>query len=359
MAKRSIDASAQHSVYVERLAATNANRLDGDLKLLAAFFRERLAREGSGIASKKAMNAIIKDVKLKYGSAYKKWQKQTDKFLSDLSNYETGYQTDILDAETTDDYTPKKPTNKSVREEVEAQPLMIGANGGAVALSSLVGGFAATNTGKVVDLVKAGFYQGRTTTEITASVVGTRKNKYKDGVMVGAKQSATKISKTSANHVSTIASDVVYKENGRAVKGYIITSVLDSSTSKTCRGLDDTRVGVDDGYQPKPPFHFGCRTTTRPWLREDLDAIKKAERETIGATGEKYEPTAKQYYSWLKQQPASFQDDILGATEGKIFRNAGLTPAEFKKATIKRDGTPLTISEMAEKDQRIKDYLSK
>ncbi|MAO24249.1 MAG: putative minor head protein [Prokaryotic dsDNA virus sp.] len=358
MADRSIDASAQHAVYIERLAATNANNLDAELKALAAFFRERLAREGSTIPTKRAMTAIIADVKKKYGKAYQRWQKETNKFLSDLTKYENGYQTDILNAETASDYKAKKPKLDKAVKAVNDQPLMIGPNGGAVSLAALVGGFAASNTDKVVSLVKTGYYQGRSTTEIIGSVVGTRKNKYKDGVMIGAKRSATNISKSGANHVSTTVSDVVYNENERAVKGYIITAVLDSSTSKTCRGLDDTRVRLDDSYQPRPPFHFGCRTTTRPWLREDLDAIKKAERETVFADGEKYEPTAKEYYSLLKQQPAYFQDDVLGVTEGRIFRNAGLTPAEFKKATIKRDGTPLTIAEMSEKDQRIKDYLS-
>ena len=357
MANPSVDASARHAVFVERLAATNANTLDPELRGLAAFIRSRLAEEGSTIPSKKAMDSIVKDAQNQYMAVYSKWEKQTDGFLKDLSKYETGFQTDILDAETTDDFTPVKPKNKTSESNAKNQPLMIAANGGAVALSSLVGNFAKNETAKVTGLIKTGYYQGRSTSEISASIAGTKKNNFRDGIMVNAKRNATNISKTSANHISTTASDTVYKENEKAVKGYILTAVLDSATSKTCRGLDDTRVAFDDDYKPKPPFHFHCRTTTRPWLREDLDAIKLAERQTKGADGKEFEHTGKQYYSWLKQQPSWFQDDILGKTEGKIFRNAGLTPNEFKSATIKRDGTPLNISEMAEKDVRIKSYL--
>jgi hypothetical protein len=359
MANPSVDASARHAIYVERLASTNANKIDDTLRDLARFTRSRLAEEGSTIPSKSAMNRIVKDINKQYMRGYGDWQKGTESFLNELSDYETQFQTDILDAETTNEFTPSKPSNKSTREQAEDQPVNIGANGGAVALSALVGGFAANETAKAINLVRAGYYEGRNTSDISASITGTRRNRFADGVMAQTKRNAVSISKTSSNHVSTVPSDNVYKNNDRAVIGYIITAVLDNRTSKVCRGWDDTRISFEDSYQPKPPFHFGgCRTTIRPWLRDDLDAIKKAQRQTKGADGKEFESTAKQYYTWLKEQPAWFQDDVLGVTEGKIFRNAGLTPQEFKAATRKRDGTPLTIAEMAEKDKRIKQYLT-
>ena len=357
MANPSVDASARHAIYVERLAATNANKLDPELKALAAYVRSRLAAEGTLIPSKKAMDLIIKDVQKKFSSVYIRWEKQTGKFLNELTDYETTFQTGIINAETTDDYTAKKPKNKASKAKVKTQPLMIGSNGGAISQAALVNNFSKNEVEKVTGLIKTGYYQGRTTSQISTSITGTKTNQFNDGVMVSTKRNATSISKTSATHVSTIVSETVYKENDRAVKGYIITAVLDNRTSKICRGLDDTRVSFDDNYQPKPPFHVRCRTTTRPWLREDLDAIKKAERQTIGAEGKEFESTGKQYYSWLKEQPSWFQDDVLGKVEGKVFRNAGLSPQQFKAATIKRDGTPLSLNEMAQKDDQIKKYL--
>jgi len=652
----SVDANARHQLYIERLAATNANTLDPELKALAAYVRARLAAEGSTIPSKRVMREIIRDVKAKFSRTYDKWQNQTGKFLDELNRYETQFQTTLLDKETTDNFTPVKPKNSTAKAAAENTPLMIGSNGGAVALAALVGNFSKAETKKATALIEAGFYNGSSTSDISASIAGTRKNSFKDGVMLGTKRNAKSISKTSAVHVSNTAKGIVYDENERAVKGWIVTSVLDNRTSKTCftgatkvtpcfdieklyrakytgeiitialstgekiegtpchpvltqegwtalgeidpsnhivyaaggdvarirgnqnisvettfaelfdslsksAGLDIVRsesasttdfygdaVGFDgkvdivdaerhlrgdvkpsffkrvknycfgsveltsrfnafrsalsktgrlfpvvetsklttcflkrfenaglrdrqtpfyfarsntlieklnglnffpfnfvrnvpssgwlpetevvqkasngggggfvafsdtssgfaaevtaanvigkssefkschvytlqtgqgyyisggiivkncrglDGKQvargenfSKPPYHLNCRTVARPWLREDLEAIKGAERETKGATGEEFEPTKKDYYAWLKQQPAFFQDDVLGATEGKIFRNAGLTPQQFKTATIKRDGTPLTIDEMAAKDARIAEYLA-
>lgn len=680
MANPSVDANARHQLYLERLAATNANRIDPELKALAAYVRSRLAAEGGTIPSKKAMTAINRDVKRKFSGAYDKWADGTSSFLHGLTNYETKFQTTLLDKETTDDFTPVKPKNAKAQASVNNTPLMIGANGGAVSLGNMVGNFSKTHTDKATALIEAGFYSGSSTNDISASIAGTRKNKFKDGILLGTKRSATAISKTASVHVSNNVKGVVFDENTAAVRGFIITAVLDSVTSKRCRGLDGKQVANGTKF-PRPPYHvncligdtlvttcsdissvfkrryegeavklvtksgrrititpnhpiltatgwkaaklidcsdkvvtvtngegithhhknsmvapigdifsaldvscdssfvserpttpedfhgdstdgkvgvikvdglvwnrakailvkklkhdrlkarsrinssllrfcrlnftaflgdstsgsnisgsgyallllkriavhpcllllasiscassdaiyklnnwrFGavkakmpsdttasnttvvcgenirdlslgelsgdspngdstinndslnylaanaellpdlakaclvdgiefddvvsvsteivschvynlenelnwyladgiithnCRTVTRPWLRDDLEKAKLASRETIGAAGEEYESTKKQYYTWLKEQPSWFQDDVLGKEEGLIFRNAGLSPAEFKKATIKRDGTPLTIDEMAGKDARIADYLA-
>ena len=357
LANPSVDANARHQLYLERLAATNANRIDPELKALAAYVRSRLAAEGGTIPSKKAMAAINRDIKRKFSGAYDKWASATGVFLHGLTNYETKFQTTLLDKETTDDFTPVKPKDAKAQSSVNNTPLMIGANGGAVSLGNMVGNFSKTHTDKATALIEAGFYSGSSTNDISASIAGTRKNKFKDGILLGTKRSATAISKTASVHVSNNVKGVVFDENTAAVRGFIITAVLDSVTSKRCRGLDGKKVANGTKF-PRPPYHFSCRTVTRPWLREDLEKAKLASRETIGAAGEEYESTKKQYYTWLKEQPSWFQDDVLGKEEGLIFRNAGLSPTEFKKATIKRDGTPLTIDEMSQKDARIADYLA-
>ncbi len=358
MADLNVDANVSHQLYVERLATTNANNLDPELKALAGFIRSRLAEEGGRIASARAMNKLVNDAQKRFGDTYNQWVKDTRQYLNELADYETGYQTKIIENQTVDDFTAKKPSNASTREKVSDTPMAIGANGGAIAMGAFLTNFSRAETDKVTALIKSGYYQGLRTTEIAASIAGTRANRYQDGVMAGTKRAAKAVSRTASDHVTNVAKANVYEGNERAVKGYILTAVLDSKTSKTCRGLDDTRVRNTDSYQPSPPFHVNCRTVKRPWLRSDLDAIKKAERQTRGADGLEYEPTAKQYYTWLKQQPAAFQDDVLGKTEGKIFRNAGLTPSEFKKATINKSGEPLTINEMAAKDERIAQYLA-
>jgi len=46
-----------------------------------------------------------------------------------------------------------------------------------------------------------------------------------------------------------------------------------------------------------------------------------ATRFSRGADGDaKYVPADMTYYEWLKTQPKEFQDDVLGKTRGKLFR---------------------------------------
>jgi SPP1 gp7 family putative phage head morphogenesis protein len=358
MADPIVDANVSHQIYVERLAKTNANTLDPKLRKLATYVRARLAEEGDRITSKAAMNRVVKDIKREFGGTYDAWINQTEGFTRDLGTYETGFQTEILEASTTDNYTAKKPSDKSTREEVESTPMAIGANGGAVAVAAMLGNYSRNEVQRATALVETGFIQGQTTNQISSAIAGTRAQNFEDGVIISAKRNATAISRTVSDHVTNTAKTNVYKANEKAVQGYILTAVLDSKTTKQCKAWDDTKIRDDASYQPKPPFHVNCRTVMLAWLVDDLDAIKQTSRQTIGADGKKFESTKKQYYSWLKEQPAWFQDEALGKTEGKIFRNAGLSTSEFKKATVNRSGEPLNLKEMAAGDKRIAKYLA-
>lgn len=53
-----------------------------------------------------------------------------------------------------------------------------------------------------------------------------------------------------------------------------------------------------------------------------------------------------QYDEWLSRQPASVQDDILGKTRGKLFRDGGLPMKGF----VSRKGEELTLEELRDKE---------
>ena len=57
-------------------------------------------------------------------------------------------------------------------------------------------------------------------------------------------------------------------------------------------------------------------------------------------------PAATTYQSWLKSKPAEFQDDILGPTKGKLFREGGMTLDRF----VDRSGKPFTIEDLKRRD---------
>lgn len=101
-----------------------------------------------------------------------------------------------------------------------------------------------------------------------------------------------------------------------------------------------------------------CRSTTAPVISSEFDFLDKgAKRAARGADGGQQVSADTTYYEFLKQQPAWFQDEALGPVRGKIFRNSGITPEEFRVISVDGFGRPLTLKEMAELDKRVADYL--
>ncbi|ANT42298.1 head morphogenesis protein [Salmonella phage BPS11T2] len=101
-----------------------------------------------------------------------------------------------------------------------------------------------------------------------------------------------------------------------------------------------------------------CRSTTAPVISSEFDFLDKgAKRAARGAEGGQQVSADTTYYEFLKQQPAWFQDEALGPVRGKIFRNSGITPEEFRVISVDGFGRPLTLKEMAELDKRVADYL--
>jgi hypothetical protein len=52
------------------------------------------------------------------------------------------------------------------------------------------------------------------------------------------------------------------------------------------------------------------------------------------------------YYSWLRDQPKSVQDSIIGPTRGKLLREGGLSSQRFAELQLSKNYKPLTLDEM-------------
>jgi intein/homing endonuclease len=153
--------------------------------------------------------------------------------------------------------------------------------------------------------------------------------------------------KFGSSHVYTLSSDQGYYAAGGAIV-------------KNCRHRDGIKFYWDDKTKPKPPAHFRCRSTTRPLLSPEFDFLQEgAARASSGASGGKPVAADTTYYGWLKNQPSAYQDSVLGPTKGKVFRNSGLSPEEFRQITVTDLGTPLTLKQMVERDKRVNQYMKK
>lgn len=113
---------------------------------------------------------------------------------------------------------------------------------------------------------------------------------------------------------------------------------------KNCQSLDGQVFEFGKG--PLPPIHVGCRSSVSPVADPDFAFLSE---DATRASADGPVPADLTYYDWLKQQPAGFQNEALGPTWAKVFRDGGVSADEFAKLRLGKDFQPITLDELAQK----------
>lgn len=150
------------------------------------------------------------------------------------------------------------------------------------------------------------------------------------------------LARTLTNHTNTVARDILMQQNDDVIEGVEWVSTLDGSTTESCAAIDGQVFPSDQG--PRPPLHWGCRSVVIPKIKEQYDITRdvKTERPASGPEGPSSVSSKTTYQSWLKKQPKSFQEDVLGKTKAKLFRQGGLSLDKF----VDENYRPLTLNEL-------------
>jgi SPP1 gp7 family putative phage head morphogenesis protein len=207
-------------------------------------------------------------------------------------------------------------------------------------LEKFIADWTARDVAAVEAVLRNAHAQGWTMMQAITAIRGTRARNYKDGVVNKIGADIGTLVRTSIQHVSNTARMATYEANPDIVIGYRWVSTLDSKTTPVCRSLDGNVYQMGAG--PMPPLHPNCRSVTVPELNETAKILELITR--ASSTGPVTASTT--YYDWLKSQPASFQDSVLGPTRGKLLRNGGLTSDEFARLNLGRTFKPRTLEEM-------------
>lgn len=227
--------------------------------------------------------------------------------------------------------------------------------------------------------IRLGMTAGEDSATIARRVVGSARMAGTDGVTQITRRNAEAITRTAVNFIANLARRKFIMDNAEVFSEEMFLAVLDSRTTPICRSLDGDLYEVGKG--PIPPLHFGCRSTRVPVL--DGQAIgnrpfkasteKQLLREFAAANSLEKVPTSRadlphgtkgrfdawargrvneltgqvpasvNYQEWLSGQSKAFQDDVLGPTRAKLFRDGDLTLDKF----VNRQGDELTLAELA------------
>lgn len=226
--------------------------------------------------------------------------------------------------------------------------------------------------------VRIGVVQEDTAPQIARRVVGRSRLRGADGT-----------TQTTRNHTGSIIATALIAIASRSREQFVVSNealftteqfvaTLDSRTTPICRSLDGKIFKIGEG--PHLPLHFNERSIRIPALdgaalgnrpartftqkqllgefaeQENIKSVSSRGKLPFGMRG-KFDAFARvrmreltglvpgrlTYGEWLKSQSAKFQDEVLGATRGKLFRRGELTLDKF----VNRQGDEIPLRDLA------------
>lgn len=333
------DASVRHSVYLNRYSVATVrklvqllNRTDADL------IRQIL--DADTITSKKRLNELLASVRAINLKAYTALSEELTSELHNFVVYEASFHANMITSAVPVALVTTTPPEKSLIAAVNSRPFQ------GRLLKEWLDGASEANAARVRDAIRLGFVEGQTTTDIARRIRGTKALNYTDGLLDISRRGVAAMVRTAINHTATTARQAYADENADILNGVQWVAALDSRTSAVCRARDGEVYPVNKG--PRPPAHIGCRSTMAPVVKSwrelgiDIDEAPAGTRASMNGQI----PDKETYQTWLKKQPAGFQDEVLGKTKGQLFRNGGLTLDKF----VDKSGHEYNLDELKKRE---------
>lgn len=207
-------------------------------------------------------------------------------------------------------------------------------------------------------VIREGMLRGDTTDEIVRMV---RAPESEGGIgLKMLRHHAETLVRSSISTVANAARLQTWQDNDDLIKGLMWLSTLDDRTTiEFCIPRDhmlyDVKtlepVGHRLAWGAGPgAIHPNCRSTSVPVLKsaaelgldEQLDNLPPATRSSLDGQV----PESTTYEDWLRKQPESVQDDVLGKAKAKMWREGRV---DNLKDLLNQRGRPLTISELEDR----------
>ncbi len=331
-----IDLQRYSNSVIRRLVAI-LNRTDADLFARLSAALESMPPDSFTV---ERLDALLQSVRQINSQAFNAIRGELEGELRDLVAYEAGYQQQLFASALPVELSVSTVAVDQVYSAALARPFQ------GVLLREALAGLEANKARMVRDAIRIGYVEGETIQQIVTRIRGTKINNYADGLMETSRRDTAAMVRTAVSHTANFTRNEFYKANDDLIKGIKWISTLDGRTSAVCRARDGAVYPVDSG--PRPPAHWNCRSSTAPvtksWKELGIDLPEPKTGTRASMDGQV--PADMTYQDWLRKQPASRQDDILGVTKGKLFRQGGLTLDRF----VDRAGRELNLTELRKKN---------
>lgn len=332
------DIALRYQILLESVKSHEAQKLSAVVDKAQALFIEWAIGYGDGLLTdikKKEFLSGLDTLGESLSSTYTLEAETLTKTLSSIADASSQFTFKWLTKMAQADTHLVKTTKAALKEAVFESPLS--ATGETA--TAMVDAFVFAQTQSVLMYASRSYANGNSIPEMVRGLVGTKKNNYKDGLTALNKRQAEAVARTTVQSAAHEAREQMFKDND--ITEYEWVSTLDARTTSQCRSLDGRKFATGAG--PVPPLHVNCRSTIVPVLGKEYDFLDK------GATrSAEFGPVDADmtYYDWLKQQDATFQENVLGEERAKLFRDGGLTAERFAELNLNKDFQPRTLEEM-------------
>lgn len=337
-----LNAVTRHQIYIGRYSTSVANRLIAILnradKDLAAKIVVALERMPASSISVARLDGLLKSVREQIAETYTKIDDGLHDDLKRISTNETAFNAALLRQAASRaalDVAFASVSPDMVYAAAMARPFQ-----GSL-LREALKGIEASTAKQVRDAIRMGVVEGQTTSQIVRAIMGTKTAGYADGLLDRSRRSIDSMVRTAVNHTANVARQVTYDANSDIVTEWMFVATLDSRTSITCASLNGKRFPIGKG--PQPPRHWNCRSSSIPLLvgQDKLLGTRASKDGQVDAN--------ITFSKWLRGQPESVQDDILGATRAEMFRTKKIDVDRFTDSR----GNVLTLEQLKQKDRSL------
>ncbi|HFV9291457.1 TPA: hypothetical protein ACIAIE_001259 [Serratia fonticola] len=313
------DTAIRHQVYVQRFGAGQTDKAVKFIRKAIASAKEAVRNGLSQYATARyhrQIEVLRKDLQAIYGEM----SEQQILDLGEFAQYEYSFNSKLLGRLIKVSVRLAESSAEVVAAAALADPMIltVGAGRKRISIAGALSQFGTKKTADIISEVAIGHSLGETQRQIVRRLTSV-------GIMQ--EEQAGSLVRTVTNQVSASARDKTFDANSDILKGKQDIATLDSRTTAYCQSIDHRIVPLDG---PSPPYHWGCRTTQIPVLKDEYRRdIPGSVRPAIGPDGAVQVSSNTTYGDWLKRQPASFQSEVLGPSRYRLFSKGDLTLDRF------------------------------
>lgn len=334
-----LDRAVRHAIYLERLTTREVNEVLRFLsrEVLPSISKDIAARVAriqergydTGAFTTKRYKNIEKGLKEQIRAGMRKLTQQQRDRLPQIAMTEAEWQARIMRGASPISVDLTLPSMSQINEIIRARPFE------GRFLSEWYDGLSRNIQTKLTSQMRVGLIRGETTPYIISRV--------REVYDAGARETAA-IVRTSIKHVANATREAMYQENDDFVKKVMFVATLDDRTTQICASLDGKEFDINDG--PRPPMHFNCRSTTVPVVMSWKELGIKDPDAGTRASMDGYVPEKLKYQDWLRKQPKSVQEEVLGVKKAELFRKEKISIDKF----VDNQYNVLTLEELRAKE---------